>query len=182
MMLILIFFAFLQIGATAFGGGYASLPLIQQVIVEQYKWLNATEFIDVITISQMTPGPIAINAATFVGMKIGGFFAAVIATIGNIIPQTIIMIILAHYMFNGKKIIFLEKMLKALRPGVVGLITSAALTTFITAIFPSKNYFDIIAFAGFVISFILYIKKVSIFKIISLSAFLGLILTLLNIK
>lgn len=82
MIYIELFFSFLQIGLFSIGGGYAALPLIQQQVVEVNGWLGMTEFTDLITISQMTPGPIAINGATFVGMRIGGLPGALAATAG----------------------------------------------------------------------------------------------------
>ena len=78
MKLLTLFFSFLQIGAFSFGGGYAALPLIQHQVVDLYHWLTMNELTDLITISQMTPGPIAINAATFVGLKIDSFYGAIV--------------------------------------------------------------------------------------------------------
>ena len=82
MILLQLFWSFLQIGAFSFGGGYAAVPLIQSQIVDQHAWLAMSEFTDLITISQMTPGPIAINSATFVGTRVGGFWGALCATTG----------------------------------------------------------------------------------------------------
>ena len=76
--------SFIQIGLFSVGGGYASMPLIQAQVVDKYHWLTLTEFADIITISQMTPGPVAINSATFVGMRIGGIGGALVATLGCI--------------------------------------------------------------------------------------------------
>ena len=92
MKLLTLFFSFLQIGAFSFGGGYAALPLIQHQVVDLYHWLTMNELTDLITISQMTPGPIAINAATFVGLKIDSFYGAIVATLGCILPSCIIAI------------------------------------------------------------------------------------------
>lgn len=82
MILLELFLSFLQIGAFSFGGGYAAMPLIQAQVVTKYHWLSMAEFTDLITISQMTPGPIAVNSATFVGIKIAGIPGALIATPG----------------------------------------------------------------------------------------------------
>ena len=87
MMYIQLFLSFFQISLFSFGGGYAALPLIQGQVVNVHHWLSMTEFTDLITISQMTPGPIAINAATFVGMKLTGMPGAVVATLGYITPS-----------------------------------------------------------------------------------------------
>lgn len=180
MNLVLIALAFLQIGAVAFGGGYASLPLIQQIIVEQNGWLTSTQFIDVITISQMTPGPIAINAATFVGTKIAGIPGAIVATIANVIPQTILMIVFAHILFSGKKMTIIDNILKALRPGVVGLIAAASIDMFFNSVVINTNI-DYLAAITFIIGIILYIKKIDMLKLIAMGAIIGIFLYHFNI-
>ncbi len=102
MIYIQLFLSFLQIGLFSFGGGYAAMPLIQNQVVDTYHWLSMTEFTDLITISQMTPGPIAINSATFVGMKIADIPGAVIATLGCILPSCILVTILAYVYIKYK--------------------------------------------------------------------------------
>ena len=91
MIYLQLFLSFLQIGAFSFGGGYAAMPLIQAQVVDLHHWLSLGEFTDLVTISQMTPGPIAINSATFVGLKIAGFSGALCATFGCILPSCIIV-------------------------------------------------------------------------------------------
>ncbi len=163
-----IFLIFLQIGATAFGGGYATLPLIEQIIVNQKGWITLKEMLDMITISQMTPGPIVINAATFVGTKINGVVGAVVATVANVIPQTIFMMILGYFIFRGAKIKFISKILNGLRPGVVGLICSATLSIILSAILKDGKSleFDYLAVLGLIFGFVLYLKKIDMFKLI----------------
>ena len=90
-----LFISFLQIGALSFGGGYAAMPLIQQQVVTLHGWLSLSEFTDLITISQMTPGPIAINSATFVGTRVGGFWGALCATTGCVLPSCLLVSLLA---------------------------------------------------------------------------------------
>ena len=97
MIYLKLFLSFLQIGLFSFGGGYAAMPLIQEQVVSQHDWLTMTEFTDLITISQMTPGPIAINAATFVGSKIAGVPGSVAATCGCILPSWIIVTLSAWF-------------------------------------------------------------------------------------
>ena len=89
MIYLQLFWSFFQVGALSFGGGYAALPLIQEQVVEQNNWLSSTEYIDILTISQMTPGPIALNASTFVGTKVAGIPGSLIATLGCITPSEI---------------------------------------------------------------------------------------------
>ncbi|MTL75599.1 chromate transporter, partial [Turicibacter sanguinis] len=95
MIYLKLFLSFFQIGLFSFGGGYAALPLIEEQVVVQNGWLSMTGFTDIITISQMTPGPIVINAATFVGMQIAGLLGAIIATMGCVSPSCIIVLTLA---------------------------------------------------------------------------------------
>jgi len=99
MILLKLYLAFLKIGTFGFGGGYAMLPLIQKEIVDKNAWLSQTDFMDIIGISQMTPGPIAINAATFVGYKTGGFLGSILATLG-VVTTSFILISFANYFFN----------------------------------------------------------------------------------
>lgn len=171
-----LFLSFIQIGAMSFGGGYAALPIIQDVIVNQKGWLTLVEMTDIVTISQLTPGPIAVNAASFVGTKIAGIPGAISATLGSILPQSILMIFLAKILFSGKKVKILDKMLEALRPGVVGLIGSATLAMIISSVFPNGISLDIdyIAIVGFVVGLYLYYKKVDMLKLIALGAGIGL--------
>ena len=91
MILLKLFFSFIQIGLFSIGGGYAAMPLIQAQVVEANGWLTMNEFIDLITIAEMTPGPIAVNSATFVGIRIAGLPGAVVATFGCILPSLFIV-------------------------------------------------------------------------------------------
>ncbi len=120
--------SFLQIGLFSIGGGYAAMPLIQAQVVEQHGWLTMNEFIDLITIAEMTPGPIAINSATFVGIRIAGPLGAIVATLGCILPSLLIVSCLAVIYFRYKNLSVLQNMLGALRPAVVALIASAGLS------------------------------------------------------
>ena len=124
MIYLKLFLSFLQIGLFSFGGGYAAMPLIQEQVVTQHGWLTMTEFIDLITISQMTPGPIAINAATFVGSKIAGVPGSVAATCGCILPSCIIVTLIAWFYLRYKKMKMFQSVLESLRPAVVALIAS----------------------------------------------------------
>ena len=96
MILLQLFWSFLQIGLFSFGGGYAAMPLIQAQIVTQHGWLGMAEFTDLVTISQMTPGPIAINAATFVGLRVAGVSGALAATVGCMLPSCVLVTLLAR--------------------------------------------------------------------------------------
>ena len=135
MIYLQLFLSFLQIGAFSFGGGYAAMPLIQDQVVNLHGWLTATEFTDLITISQMTPGPIAVNSATFVGLKIAGLGGAVTATLGCILPSCILVTLLAWLYMKYRKMAMLQGVLGMLRPAVVAMIATAGVTVLISAFF-----------------------------------------------
>ncbi|MDR1835557.1 MAG: chromate transporter [Fusobacteriaceae bacterium] len=134
-----LFWSFFQVGLFTVGGGYASLPLIQNQVVHYHSWLTLAEFTDLITISQMTPGPIAINSATFVGTRIAGFPGAVVATAGFVTPSCIIMGILAYIFFKYKNLTVVQGVLAGLRPAVVAMIASAGLSILILCLWGEKN-------------------------------------------
>lgn len=137
MIYLQLFLSFLQIGLFSFGGGYAAMPLIQNQIVTIHNWLSMSEFTDLITISQMTPGPIAINSATFVGIKIAGLPGALIATIGCILPSCIIVTLIAKLYLKYRNMSVLQDILTALRPAVVAMIASAGISILISAFWGS---------------------------------------------
>lgn len=128
-----LFVSFLKIGLFSFGGGYAAMPLIQSQVVTGHHWLSMPEFTDLVTISQMTPGPIAINAATFVGTKIAGVGGAVCATLGCILPSCIIVMTIARLYLKYRDMAVLQEVLQSLRPAVVAMIASAGISILITA-------------------------------------------------
>ena len=99
-LLLKLFFAFIQVGLFSVGGGYAAIPLIQAQVVNIYELMTMEEFTDLITIAEMTPGPISINASTFVGTRLAGPFGAFICTLGCIIPSFIICLTLAHFYYK----------------------------------------------------------------------------------
>lgn len=128
-----LFWSFLQIGLFSFGGGYAAMPLIEEQIVSQHGWLTMQAFTDLITISQMTPGPIAVNAATFVGIKIAGVPGAIVATFGCILPSCVLVLVLAKLYFKFRNMQMLQGVLGSLRPAVVAMIASAGVSVLVTA-------------------------------------------------
>ena len=134
MIYLQLFWSFLQIGLFSFGGGYAAMPLIQEHVVTTHQWLSMSEFTDLITISQMTPGPIAINSATFVGIKIAGIPGAAVATLGCILPSCIIVTLIAKLYLKYRNMAMLQGILNSLRPAVVAMIASAGISILITAL------------------------------------------------
>ena len=130
-----LFWSFLQIGLFSIGGGYAAMPLIQAQVVQLHGWLTVDDFIDLVTLAEMTPGPIAINAATFVGTRIAGFSGAVTATAGCILPSLFIVSILAWIYRKYRSLSVLQTVLSCLRAAVVALIASAGITILLRVVF-----------------------------------------------
>lgn len=149
-LLLQIILVFMKIDIVSFGGGYVSIPIVQKEIVEVQKWMTNAEFSDVLAIDELTPGPVAINCATFVGNKMAGTIGGIAATIGCILPSVIISIILfkIYEKYHGVKSI--DGIIGGLRSMVLGLIASVALTLFKDAIIPNMS-FDVIAFVLFLL-------------------------------
>ena len=124
----LLFWEFCKVGVFCVGGGYASMPLIQASIVDGYHWLTMSEFVDIFTISQMTPGPIGINAATFAGTKIAGVGGGLAATLGFVTPSFFLGILLAKLFLKYGNIGPIRGILNGLRPAVVALICAASIS------------------------------------------------------
>lgn len=138
-MIVQLFLAFIQVGMFSVGGGYAAIPLIQDQIVNIHGLMTLGEFTDLITIAEMTPGPISINSATFVGTRLSGPMGAIICTLGCIIPSFIICLILAHFYYKYRNFSGVQTVLSALRPAVVALIASAGLSILLLGIFGSET-------------------------------------------
>lgn len=140
MIYLQLFWSFFQIGLFSFGGGFAAMPLIQSQVVNNHGWLTLTEFTNLITISEMTPGPIAINAATFVGTQIAGLGGALVSTFGCILPSCIIVSLLAWLYGKYKEMVVIKGVLAGLRPTVVALIFSAGLSIFVLAFWGQRGF------------------------------------------
>lgn len=182
-MLIKLFISFLKIGLFSFGGGYAALALIQQEVVVENGWLAVGEFNDLITISQMTPGPIALNSATFVGQRVAGFPGSLAATIGCIIPSAIIVGALSYFYKKYKDLDLITDILKFLRPAIVVMILIAGLDILKTALFDvntiSIDNLNFIMLCLFIFSLLIMLnKKVDPIKIMILNGFIYLFVNL----
>lgn len=117
-----------QVGLFSIGGGYASMPLIQHQVIDIHSWLTMTQFADLITIAEMTPGPVAVNSATFVGIQVAGIPGAVIATFGCILPSCLITIMLAYVYYHFRTLRIMQGILSGMRPAVVAMISSAGIS------------------------------------------------------
>jgi chromate transporter len=175
MMLLELFWIFFKIGLFSFGGGYAMIPLIQNEIVSR-GWLSAETFANIIGIAEMTPGPIAINMATFVGYKTIGFFGSVMATMGVAMPSLLLILLISKVFFKYQNHPLKKAIFYGMRPVIVGLILSAAYFIAETSIFTIKPDGSFAALllsidwvsAGIAVLTIVCIKKYRIHPIIQL--------------
>ncbi|GMG95519.1 chromate transporter [Tepidimicrobium xylanilyticum] len=140
-LLIKLFISFFKIGLFSFGGGYAMLPLIKEEVIETRGWLTNAEFIDIVAISEMTPGPIAINSATFLGYRVSGFLGSVVATLAVVLPSFIIMSLIFHFVSRFKDSPYSDWFFTGIRPIVLGLIASAAVSVALDAFIDIKSIF-----------------------------------------
>ena len=120
-----LFMTFLKIGAFTFGGGYAMIPLIQKEVVDQKHWIQDSDVLDIIAIAESTPGPIAINSATFVGYRVGGLKGAVCATLGVILPSFLIIFLIAQVLQAFSHLKVVQYAFFGVRAGVLALIVKA---------------------------------------------------------
>lgn len=178
-----LFLNFLQIGLFSIGGGYAAMPLIQERVVDAKGWLSMTQFADIMAIAEMTPGPIAINAATFVGIQVAGIPGAVVATLGCIFPSCIIVTVLAYFYYRFRKLNMIQGVLSGLRPAVIAMIASAGIALIILAFYGQRSLpsdlasADIIAVAIFAVAvFVLRMWKPNPVLVMAGSGVAGLIL------
>lgn len=175
-----LFLTFFKIGLFTFGGGYAMLPLIQEEVLA-HKWMEVEEIINFIAVSESTPGPFAINCATYVGMETGGVFGAICATLGVVLPSFIVILIVARFYKKFKESKIVSSVMTGLRPAVIGLIGSALVSMILTVFLP--NGFDfggivipdlLVSLAIAVVMTVLVFKKVHPIIIIVLSAVAGI--------
>lgn len=177
-----LFRSFFQIGLFSIGGGYAAMPLIQQQVVDLHPWLTMAQFADIVTIAEMTPGPIAINSATFVGIQIAGLPGAIVATLGCVCPSCAIVLALAwaYYRFRGLGLV--QGILAGLRPAVIAMIASAGLSLFFQAVSrqrtlpPSPLTADPVALGIFLGAFLLLRRGKSPIRVIAMAGLAGVVL------
>ena len=158
MLYLQLFYTFFKIGLFGFGGGYAMLSMIQGEVVTRHGWLTSQEFTDIVAISQMTPGPIGINSATYVGFTAtGSVWGSIIATLAVVLPSFILMLAISKFFLKYQKHPVVEAVFSGLRPAVVGLLASAALVLMNAENFSSPKedmYSFIISCLIFLVAFI----------------------------
>jgi len=117
-----LFITFLKIGAFTFGGGYAMIPLIHREVIDTHPWIDEKELLDIFAISQITPGVIAVNAATYIGYKIGRFWGAFFATLGVTVPSFVFIYLISFFLVQFKDILWVEYAFRGIRIGVIVLL------------------------------------------------------------
>lgn len=182
MTYLILFLEFLKIGAFTFGGGYAMIPFIQETVAK-HEWLSTQELVNFIAISESTPGAFAVNISTYVGSQVGGFFGAVCATVGVVLPAFLIILLIAKIYDKFKTSKLVKGAMFGLKSTVVGLIAAAVISIAIEVFFfsgftaqvfaTSTFWFSLVVFA--VMLFLLLYKKISPIIIVALSAVLGII-------
>lgn len=170
-VLLELFISFFKIGAFSFGGGYAMLPLIEKEIIDIHGWLSTTEFIDILAVSEMTPGPIAINSATFLGYKVAGVLGSITATIAVILPSFIVMSLIFHFIVKFKNTPYVEWIFSGIRPVVLGLIAAAAITVGKNAFIDIKS-----VIIAIILFYLVSFKKLNAILAIVLAGIFGIIL------
>ena len=173
MIYLQLFYVFFKIGLFSFGGGYAVLSLIQKEVVEKFNWISVSEFTEIVALSQVTPGPIAINSATYIGYTVtGNVFGSIFTTLGVVMPSFFVLSILVMFLNKYKNSLVIERAFKALRPVVLGLILAAGLS-----LLKPENFIDIKSYIIFFGAIILSLKwNIGVIPLIICSGILGVIL------
>ncbi len=190
MIFLKLFITFFKIGAFTFGGGYAMLPMMEQEVLKN-AWMSEEELLNFIAVAESTPGPVAINMATYIGMETGagamqenvlfGLLGAFCATLGVVLPSFIVIMLVAKFYEKYKNSFIVNNSLKGLRPTVVGLIAAAVISLGMGVFFPAGialsaiNFSFVCSVAIFAIIVVLAFKKVSPIALIGISAALGVI-------
>ncbi len=167
-------YCYLKIGFFGFGGGYSMLSLIHHEVVIHHGWISAGELSDIIAISQMTPGPIAINSATYIGYTIAGFWGSLIATIAVCLPSLTIMVLITQFFIKLRGSNYMDRVMTTMRPSVMGMIIAASMLL----IFPSSqegaSMIDGWSWGIFALTFLASLKRVNPIKLIIFSAIAGI--------
>lgn len=182
MILLKLFMVFFATGLFTVGGGYAMIPMITELITKN-QWLSYNEIVNFIAISESTPGPFAVNIATFVGFEQYGFFGALVSVLGVILPSFVIIVLIAKFFFGFTDNFYVKSALNGLSPTVIGLIFSAGASIAIKNLFGNGG--DILSFSNFdykaliiflLIGCVVFIKKIHPILIVLISAGLGVII------
>ena len=175
--LLSLFVSYLKIGFFGFGGGYAMLSLIHSEVVVKHAWLTSGEFSDIVAISQMTPGPIAINSATYIGYEVAGLWGSVVATVAVSLPALTLMMLLTIFFLRLRDNRYVKGVVGSMRPVVVGMIASAALLL----MFPTEgddapSFIDGWSWVIFLLTLLASVKKINPILLIVASGVVGILI------
>ncbi len=173
MIYLQLLYSYLKIGFFGFGGGYAMLSLIQNEVVVQNQWMTNAQFTDIVAISQMTPGPIAINSATYVGYTVAGFWGSVVATTAVCLPALTLMILITRFFLQLRDNRYVKGAIAGMKPIVVGMIGAAALLLMFPKSADGASFIDGWSWALFAVAMAASLKKVNPILLIVLGAMAG---------
>lgn len=173
MIYLQLLYSYLKIGFFGFGGGYAMLSLIQNEVVVQNQWMTNAEFTDIVAISQMTPGPIAINSATYIGYTVAGFWGSVVATTAVCLPALTLMILITRFFLQLRDNRYVKGAIAGMKPIVVGMIGAAALLLMFPKSADGASFIDGWSWALFAAAMVASLKKVNPILLIVLGAMAG---------
>ena len=173
MIYLQLLYSYLKIGFFGFGGGYAMLSLIQNEVVVQNQWMTNAEFTDIVAISQMTPGPIAINSATYIGYTVAGFWGSVVATVAVCLPALTLMILITRFFLHLRDNRYVKGAIAGMKPVVVGMIGAAALLLMFPKSADGASFIDGWSWALFAVAMVASLKKVNPILLIVLGAVAG---------
>ncbi len=175
-VLLQLFVSYLKIGFFGFGGGYAMLSLIHSEVVVRNGWLTNGEFSDIVAVSQMTPGPIAINSATYIGYEVAGFWGSVVATVAVCLPALTIMMLITRFFLRLRDNRYVKGVVMGMRPVVVGMIASAALLLIFPHSGDGRSFIDGWSWVIFIGVVIASVKRVNPILLIVMSAVAGVVI------
>ncbi len=173
--LISLFLIFMKIGLFTFGGGYAMIPLIQRETVDNKKWISDKDILDIVAIAESTPGPIAINAATFIGYRVGGFLGAMAATVGVVLPSFTIIAAISYVLAVFQNVVWIQYAFNGIRAGVLALIVKALWSMYKQS--PKGVFSYLIMFGAFAVTAFL---PVNVVFVILFCAAAGIVQTLIT--
>ena len=176
MIYVELFLTFFLIGMFTIGGGYAMLSLIHSEVVEHNGWLTNAEFADIVAVSQMTPGPIAINSATYIGYEVAGVWGSVVATVAVCLPALTIMMLITRFFLKLHDNRYVKGVVGGMKPVVVGMIMSAALLLIFPHSADGRSFIDGWSWAIFAVVLIASARKVNPILLIVLSGVAGVLI------
>lgn len=174
--LLQLFVSYLKIGFFGFGGGYAMLSLIHSEVVVRNAWLTNGEFSDIVAISQMTPGPIALNSATYIGYEVAGIWGSIVATTAVCIPALTVMMLITRFYLKLHDNIYVKSVVAGMKPVVVGMIMSAALLLILPHSAEGRSFIDGWSWAIFTLTLIASARKVNPILLIVCSGLAGVLI------